>query len=185
MEIFDVLRIQKTQLIETKDIVSEFSKRLEEKSIINSGSKNFDKVLGGGFKKSQIYLIFGQNRTGKTQLCHQLCIQAFKLFSEESNKFNILYLDSENTFRPERINQLCKSQGLDSDAILKSIKVSNIMSNSALLLVLNKLQKKLEESSQNFVIIDSINNHYRSEQGDPNFKYKRVKNDFILILKKN
>jgi DNA repair protein RadA len=184
MEISEVLNIDKTQIIEPNNIISEFSKKLDEKSIINSGSKNFDKVLDGGFKKSNVYLIFGQNRTGKTQLCHQICVQAYKLFSEENNKFNIFYLDSENTFRPERITQLCKAQEMDSNAILKNIRVSNIMSNSAFLLVLKKLEKELETASQSIIIIDSINNHYRSEQGDPNIKYKKAKSDFISILSK-
>ncbi len=184
MNISEILNINETQILQKITLMSNISNKLNEYSILNSGSKNFDKVLNGGFKKGLVYLIFGQNSTGKTQLCHQVCIQAYKLFKEKKKKFQIFYIDAENTFRPERITQLCKSQELDSNEILKSIKVSNIMSNSTFLLMLEKLEKKLSLESNNILIIDSINNHYRVEQGDPNIAFKITKNEFILILKK-
>jgi DNA repair protein RadA len=184
MEISEVLDIKKTQIFYPKDIISGPSNRIDEKSVLSSGSKNFDKVLEGGFHKNIIHLIFGSNRTGKTQLCHQICVQAYKLFIKEKNKFNILYIDTENTFRPERITQLCKAQEIDPNEILKSIEVSNIMSNSAFLRLIDKLEEKLQSASNNILIIDSINNHFRSEQGDPNIKFKIVRNEFKTILEK-
>ena len=184
MGIAEVLQIGKGQILQTTDIINGITNASGEKMLISSGSKNFDKILNGGFNKSSIYLIFGQNRTGKTQLCHQICIQAFKRFSEKSENFKVLYLDSENTFRPERIIQLCKAQKLDPNAVLKSIRVSRIISNNAYLKVLNNLEEEFKNSSLNLIIIDSINNHYRSEQGDPNINFKKTKNDFLTILKR-
>jgi len=182
MDLSKILSVLPRQIISSEEILRSFNKEFNQMPILSSGSKNFDKVLEGGFKKGLPYLIFGPNRTGKTQLCHQLCVQAYKLFMEEGLKYNILYIDTENTFRPERLTELCEAKGIDSNEALKSINVSNIISNSAFLLVLEKIEKLVENIPNNLLIIDSINNHYRSEQGDPEKPYNKVKNDFIEIL---
>jgi RecA/RadA recombinase len=101
-------------------------KILEHEKDINyhfsTGSRNFDKILNGGFLSRHMYLVFGANKTGKTQICHQMCIQAFK------QNFGTIFIDTENTFRPERIRELAISQSLDSNSVLKKILVSKIMS---------------------------------------------------------
>jgi meiotic recombination protein DMC1 len=43
---------------------------------ISTGSKNFDKLLGGGIETQSITEAFGEFRTGKTQLSHTLCVTA-------------------------------------------------------------------------------------------------------------
>lgn len=40
---------------------------------VSTGSQEFDKLLGGGFETASITEIFGEFRTGKTQICHTLC----------------------------------------------------------------------------------------------------------------
>ena len=143
-------------------------------------SKNFDSVLDGGFSINKKYLIFGANRTGKTQICHQLSIQA-SIIDEIKN---IYYFDAENTFRPERIEQMVTSQNIDFKTVLKAIKVSKIMSNNALLLKLNDLPNDLNANENYLIIIDSINNFYRSEQGEKDTSYSKIKKTFLKILDK-
>ncbi|KAJ1677187.1 Meiotic recombination protein dmc1, partial [Spiromyces aspiralis] len=41
---------------------------------ISTGSKEFDKLLGGGIQSMSITEAFGEFRTGKTQLGHTLCV---------------------------------------------------------------------------------------------------------------
>lgn len=142
----------------------------------STGSRNFDKILNGGFQSKQFYLIFGANSTGKTQICHQMCIQAFK------QNFGTIFIDTENTFRPERIRELAISQSLDSNVILRKILVSKIMSISAFMLKLQEIEKILEKYKNEIIIIDSINNHLRFELGDKGKSFYQVKNTFLKIL---
>lgn len=40
---------------------------------ISTGSKELDKLIGGGVESQSITEVFGEYRTGKTQLSHTLC----------------------------------------------------------------------------------------------------------------
>jgi len=174
----DILNIKKDQIIELDSIIRELKTNKKEKMPISSGSKYIDNILGGGFHPGKVYLIFGANKTGKTQLSHQLCVQSYLEGINQKNTKNtriVYYFDTENTFRAERIRELASTRGLVSDNILKSIIVSKIMSNSALVLALNKLEEKIKNRNGDVLIIDSINNYYR---------YEQEKKPFMKILKK-
>ncbi len=41
---------------------------------LSTGSQSLDQLLGGGVETGSITEIFGEFRTGKTQLCHTLCV---------------------------------------------------------------------------------------------------------------
>lgn len=183
----EILNIKKEQVIELDSIIRELKTNKKEKMQLTSGSKYIDTILGGGFHPGKIYLVFGANKTGKTQLCHQLCVQSYEEGKKQKSTKNtrvVYYLDTENTFRAERIRELASTRGLVSKDVLKSIFVSQIMSNSALLLALNKLEGKIKNDIGDVLIIDSINNYYRYEQGDKNFSYYNTKNTFMSILNK-
>jgi len=176
VEITKISNLKRTKIITIKQIINQILIKKREKFVFSTGTKSFDTVLGGGFHSKNLYIIFGANRTGKTQLCHQMCIQAYK-FSSQS-----IYLDTENTFRPERIKELALSQSLDFKKTLKNILVSKIMSTSALLLTLKDIEATIKRSKIKIIIIDSINNHFRAEVGDKKFSYTKVKATFIKIL---
>lgn len=144
-------------------------------SILKSGTNNLDLLLGGGFRSKKSYVIYGANSTGKTQLCHQLCVEAFKI------GIKTIYIDTESTFRPERIKELCSYRGLNEDEVLKTILVASITSNDTLQYKINEIDSILHKSDVKLIIIDTINNYYRLEQG---ISYEKSKNQFIKILRK-
>ncbi|UCC20382.1 MAG: hypothetical protein JSV62_03580, partial [Promethearchaeota archaeon] len=158
--------------------------------VLKTGAKNFDETLGGGFYNRKKYLIFGANKTGKTQLCHQLCVQAYIQFSNIIKKHGIMknqfifYFDTENTFRPERLKELLINHKLEYSELLKSILVSKIMSNSALFMSLQELEDLLEKNYINVLIIDTLNNHYNSELANKNISLIKTKGKFLKILDK-
>lgn len=41
---------------------------------LTTGSRELDKLLGGGIETGSVTEIFGEFRTGKTQLCHTLAV---------------------------------------------------------------------------------------------------------------
>ena len=116
------------------------------------------------------------------------CIQAYKQLIESNlnqtteDLNRIYYLDTENTFRPERIKELATSRNIEYNKILKSILVAKIRSNSALLMSLKNIEKQLNKDKNVILLIDSINNHYRSEQGNENLSFHRIKKTFMQIL---
>lgn len=190
MDPLDILDIKNNRLILKTSVLNKIREAKETRFILPLDSRNFAKVLKGGFCLNKKYLIYGANRTGKTQICLSLCVQAYKYFikQEKSTKnqdFNFTYfLDSENTFRPERIKEIATAKSLDYREVLKSIKVSKIMSNSALLLKLKEIENQLTFGKNYLLIIDSINNFYRSEQGNKDSSFYNLKTAFLKILEK-
>ena len=183
MDLTDLLKINKEHIIQTKILKENKQKTSLVKFKLPLGLRNFVDLIS-----QNKYLIFGSNKVGKTQLCHQLSIQAFKYFSrnannsEENDSVLTLYLDLENTFRPERIQQLAISRNLNYNKVLQSINVSKIMSNSALLLKLKEIKEKGDMENIKVLIIDSINNHYRTDHGSKEFPFHNVKSTFLRIL---
>ncbi len=188
MDLCNSLNIKQNQLINIRYALNDYSKKRSEKLVLSSGSKNCDEIFGGGLYTGKKYLIFGANKTGKTQICHQICVQAYKNFSRIYEKLKnvrfVYYFDTENTFRPERIRDIANEFKYDYKKVLKSILVTKILSNSAFLLTLNDLENLIEKKPYGVLIIDTLNNHFRSEQGEKRISYKKSKDTFIEIIKK-
>jgi len=187
MSIHEILEIKKHQIIDHTEVESLSRNKKEKKIILPLGSRNFDDVLEGGFYSGKKYLIFGPNKTGKTQLCHQLCVQAYrqlhKIFDSKNIKF-IYYLDTENTFRPERIEELLAPSEHEIERVLKSILISKIMSNSVLLLALKDFEKFMIQEAGGILIIDTINNHFSADLSNKKIVFQRAKDKFLSLLKK-
>jgi len=164
--------------IDKKKIISEIERIKHEKTLISTGSKNFNKAIGGGFFSGKGYVVFGANKTGKTQICHQLSVQAFE------NSLKVVYLDTENTFRPERVRELAESNKYNSEKTLKNIYVSKIMSNDALLLKLNELDSMIKSNNVKLLVIDSINNFFRIERANKQLSFLKAKTTYVKILEK-
>jgi len=128
---------------------------------LSSGSKSFDKLLGGGFESSAITECFGEYGSGKTQIAHILAVNSIKL--DEDNY--VVYIDTENTFRPERIIELSHGAGVDPDLVLKHIKVARAYNSDHQMLLAEKVEDLIK--SQNLkvrlVIVDSLTAHFRAE----------------------
>lgn len=70
---------------------------------LSTGSRELDKLLGGGIETGSITEVFGEFRTGKTQLCHTLAVTCQLPVSQGGGEGKCLYIDTEGTFRPERL----------------------------------------------------------------------------------
>lgn len=127
----------------------------------STGSKLFDDLLGGGFESSAIIECFGEFGSGKTQIGHILAVSCQK--SDPSAV--AVYIDTENTFRPERIIQLANGANLDVDKVLKNIKVARAYNSDHQMLLAEKVEDLIKKENQNVkvVIIDSLTAHFRAE----------------------
>ncbi|KAK7205137.1 Rad51-domain-containing protein [Myxozyma melibiosi] len=88
---------------------------------ISTGSKALDAVLGGGIKTMSITEVFGEYRCGKTQLAHTFCVTAQLPKDMGGAEGKVAYIDTEGTFRPERLRDIAERFGVDADQIVDSI----------------------------------------------------------------
>lgn len=86
---------------------TEFHHKRSEIVFLTSGSRELDKLLGGGIETGSITEVFGEFRTGKTQLCHTLAVTCQLPISHGGGEGKCLYIDTEGTFRPERLLAVC------------------------------------------------------------------------------
>ncbi|MBU0614672.1 MAG: DNA repair and recombination protein RadA, partial [Nanoarchaeota archaeon] len=99
---------------------AEYLERRKSILRIKTGSSAFDTLLDGGLESGCITECFGQYGSSKTQLAHQLAVNVQKQYPGSY----AVFIDTESTFRPERIIQFSKGAGLDPDDVLKHIKVA-------------------------------------------------------------
>jgi DNA repair protein RadA len=127
---------------------------------ISTGSANFDRLLDGGLETRAITECFGQYGSGKTQLSHALCVQIQKMDPTAV----AVFIDTENTFRPERITQFAKGAGLDPEQILRNIKVARAFNSDHQMLLAEKVEELIKKGlNVKLIIVDSLTAHFRAE----------------------
>jgi DNA repair protein RadA len=129
----------------------------------STGSKSLDGLLGGGIETQALTEFAGEFGSGKSQLCHTLSVTANMPKEKGGLGGNVIFIDTENTFRPERIHQIAEAYGADPEKILSSIFVCKIYNSSHLEFVIKNIAKYLEEFRASLVVIDSIISLHRAE----------------------
>lgn len=145
---------------ETADVILE---KRQSVSKIKCGSEGFDEVMGGGFETGAITELFGEFGSGKTQVAHQLAVNIQTSTDEGGLGGKAIYIDTENTFRPERIIQMATKTGLDPDAVLKNIKIARAYNSDHQMLLSEKSEDLLKSGEYKLLIVDSLTAHFRAE----------------------
>ncbi|OXB72609.1 UNVERIFIED_CONTAM: hypothetical protein H355_007855 [Colinus virginianus] len=86
-----------------------------------TGSVQLDTLLKGGIETGNLTELFGEFRTGKTQLCHTLAVTCQLPIEQSGGEGKCLWIDTEGTFRPERIVAIAKRFGLNANDCLDNI----------------------------------------------------------------
>ncbi|MAF99297.1 MAG: DNA repair and recombination protein RadA [Nanoarchaeota archaeon] len=128
---------------------------------ISTGSQTFDTLMGGGFETGAITECFGEFGSGKTQIGHLLAVNMLK--SDPTS--TVVYIDTENTFRPERIKQLAAGVDLDPDEALARLMVARAYNSDHQMLLTEKVDTLMTEQGKNvkLVVVDSLTSHFRAE----------------------
>ena len=163
----------------------------------STGSVALDELLLGGIETQAITEFYGEFGSGKSQICHTLCVTARQPIDpsaaataateSESELHNVksihdddnnntdnkrinhgldsgtIYIDTEGTFRPERIEQIARARSLDASHVLKSVAVCKVYNSSHLELIIKDLGKYINDFKAKLVIIDSIISLHRAE----------------------
>jgi DNA repair protein RAD51 len=88
---------------------------------LKTGCSALDELLKGGIETGSITEIYGEFRTGKTQLCHQLCVTCQLPVQDGGGAGMAMYIDTEGTFRPERLVPIAERYGVDVDQVLDNV----------------------------------------------------------------
>ncbi|KUO87319.1 DNA repair and recombination protein RadA [Vulcanisaeta sp. EB80] len=130
---------------------------------ISTGVKSLDELLGGGIETKAITEIVGEFGSGKTQLCHQLSVMVQLPEDKGGLNAKALYVDAENTFRPERIMQIAKYRGLDPQEALRNILYARAYNSDHQMMIIEESRKIIEKENIGLILIDSLVAHFRSE----------------------
>jgi DNA repair protein RadA len=137
--------------------------RRKDVTKLSTGSKNLDNLLGGGLETQSITEFFGEFGSGKTQIMHQLAVNCTRPIEEGGFNSDVLIIDTENTFRPERIIQMSKFRGADPDEVLKRIHVARAYNSHHQILLAERASEMAKEFPIRLLIVDSLTSHFRSE----------------------
>ncbi len=132
---------------------------------ISVGSKTFNELLGGGFETGAITETYGCYGSSKTQIAHQLAVN-IQLSKEQGGAgAKAVYIDTENTFRPERIKQIAEAAGIDPEQALKNVLVARAYNSDHQMLLAEKVGDLIKKQGYNIklVIVDSLTAHFRAE----------------------
>jgi DNA repair protein RadA len=130
---------------------------------ISTGSKNFDELLGGGIEVNALTEIYGEFGSGKTQICHTSSVTVQQKRSEGGLEGGVIYIDTENTFRPERIVSISKSRNIDYIKVLENIIVAKAFNSAHQELIIQEIGNIIESKNIKLLVLDSAISHYRAE----------------------
>jgi len=128
-----------------------------------TGSRSLDILLGGGIEIKALTEVIGAYGSGKSQLCHTLAVTCQLPLEERGLEGKVIYVDTEGTFRANRIKEIAVSRGLDPDKILEGILYARAYNVPHLELIIRTLGAHIKENNVKMVVVDSIINPFRSE----------------------
>ncbi|RYN23970.1 Meiotic recombination protein [Alternaria tenuissima] len=151
---------------------------------ISTGSKALDAVLGGGFQTMSISEVFGEFRCGKTQLSHTMSVIAQLPKDMGGAEGKVAYIDTEGTFRPERIAQIAERFGVDPETAQDNITYARAVNSEHQMELLNKVAEFFVSNEYRLLIIDSIMALFRVDytgRGELNERQQKL-NQFLSKL---
>jgi DNA repair protein RadA len=140
---------------ESGDVLLEKRKNVKK---IKVPAEAINQLLDGGFETGAITEAFGPYGSSKTQIAHQLCVSC------QLDGGTAVYIDTENTFRPERIVQMATALGLEPNEALKKIKVARAYNSDHQMLLAEKVEELVKQDTNvKVVVVDSLTAHFRAE----------------------
>jgi len=130
---------------------------------LTSGASSLDELLGGGFETQAIVEVFGEFGSGKTQIGHQLAVNTILPIEQGGLNGEIFYIDTEDTFRPERIAQMSESVGISPQDALDRIHVARAYNSSHQMRLVDEIKRMAKNIEVKLIIVDSLTSHFRAE----------------------
>ena len=158
------IKLEEVEIIERTFIpATELYNKRKNIERISTGSQCFDELLGGGFEVNAITEIYGEFGSGKTQICHTSAVMVQQKITDGGLEGGVIYVDTENTFRPERIVSISKARNIDHVSVLENIVVAKAFNSAHQELIIHEVGKIIENNNIKLLVLDSAISHYRAE----------------------
>lgn len=142
---------------------TEFHQKRSEIIQLTTGSSELDRLLNGGIETGSITEIFGEFRTGKTQLCHTLAVTCQLPIDQNGGEGKCLYIDTEGTFRPERLLAVSERYKLSGADVLDNVAYARAYNTDHQTKLLIIACAMMAESRYALLIVDSATALYRTD----------------------
>ena len=130
---------------------------------ISTGSKALDDMLGGGIETQAITEMHGAFGSGKSQIGLQLAVNVQLPKDKGGLGGKAVFIDTEGTFRPERVKQMAEGLGLDPNKVLNNIYVAKAYNSDHQMILAEKSEELLKNGDVKVIIVDSITSAFRSD----------------------
>ncbi len=130
---------------------------------ISTGSTALNDLLGGGIETQAISEFYGEFGSGKTQIAHQAAVNAQLPEADGGLEKGVIFIDTENTFRPERIIQMAEGHGLDPEVVLENIQVARAYNSADQILWAEKAAEMAQSGDVGLIIVDSLTAQFRAD----------------------
>ncbi|MBR9682741.1 MAG: DNA repair and recombination protein RadA [Candidatus Aenigmarchaeota archaeon] len=145
---------------ETAAVVMERRKNIKR---ISTGSAQLDDLLGGGVETQAVTEMHGAFGSGKSQVGFQLAVNVQKPVDEGGLGGGCLFIDTEDTFRPERIIQLAEANGMDPQKVLENIVVARAYNSDHQTILADKSPEVIKKNNIKLIVVDSLMAMFRSD----------------------
>ncbi len=148
-----------------KDFVSasEIYKHRQSIGKITTGTNCLDTLFDGGVETQALTEVYGEFGCGKTQFAHTMSVMVQKTKAEGGLEGGVLYIDTENTFRPERIVSIAQAHEMDPEKVLDNIIVARAYNSAHQTLILEEAGQVIKENNIRLIVADSAVGLFRSE----------------------
>ncbi len=142
---------------------TETLKRRQKVGKITTSSKTLDQLLGGGVETQCILEAHGAFGSGKSQLAHQLAVNVQLSKEKGGLGGRAVFIDTEGTFRPERVQQMAEAAGVDPKKVLENIFVARAYNSDHQLILTEKAEDFIKDNNVRLIIVDSVTSAFRSD----------------------
>ncbi|WP_414836731.1 DNA repair and recombination protein RadA [Candidatus Nanohalococcus occultus] len=139
-----------------------YDQRKEMKRILTN-CDDLDEILGGGVETQAITEFYGEYGSAKTQLSHQLATNVQLPEGEGGLGKGAIYIDTEDTFIPDRIEQMAEANGQDPEEVLNNIHVARAFNSDHQVLLADEAQDIAQKEDIGLIIVDSLTAQFRSD----------------------
>lgn len=158
-----IIQAARSQLDMGFKTAADLQEKRKEVGRITTGSKNLDALIGGGVETQAITEAYGMFGSGKSQIGFSLAVNVQLPKGEGGLNGRCIFIDTESTFRPERIIQLAEARGLDPKKVLKNIFIAKAYNSDHQIVLAEKAKELVKEQNVKLIIVDSLMSHFRSD----------------------
>ena len=130
---------------------------------LTTGSVELDKLLEGGVETGSLTEVFGEFRTGKTQLCHTLCVTCQMPVDSGGAEGKAVYIDTEGTFRPARLQAIAERFGMDPAAALENVAYARAHNSEHQMELLKTAAAIMSQDRYALIVVDSATALFRTD----------------------